>query len=102
MKEIIVSVATSFAVLSSPCLGQLTRCDAAAEMLELGGAKNISNYEVMGAICNQAWSEGEGEGGDLPVSFVDNFMCPGVFAVLGARKRSVTNRKSSLTRHNQS
>ena len=32
-------------------------------MLELGGAKNISNYEVMGAICNQAWSEGEGEVG---------------------------------------
>ena len=31
-------------------------------MLELGGAKNISNYEVMGAVCNQAWSEGEGEG----------------------------------------
>ena len=45
-------------------------------------------------------SEGEGEGevGDLPVSFVDNFMCPGV----SARKQSVTNSKSSLTRHNQS
>ena len=33
----------------------------------------------------------EGEGGDLPVSFVDNFMCPGAFAVLGSKVLQIAN-----------
>ena len=36
-------------------------------------------------------SEGEGEVGDLPVSFVDNFMCPGAFAVLGSKVLQIAN-----------
>ena len=28
---------------------------------------------------------------DLPVSFVDNFMCPGVFAVLGSEVLQIAN-----------
>ena len=33
----------------------------------------------------------EGEGGDLPVSFVDNFMCPGAFAVLGSEVLQISS-----------
>ena len=58
-------------------------------MLELGGAKTFLIMRLWELFVTRHGSEGEG--GDLPVSFVDNFMCPGAFAVLGSKVLQIAN-----------
>ena len=88
MKEIIGSVATSFAVLSS-LIGTINQMWCSSRDARAWRCKNISNYEVMGLFVIRYGSEGEVD--DLPVSFVDNFMCPGAFAVLGSKVLKIAN-----------
>ena len=53
------------------------------------GQKTFLIMRLWELFVTRHGSEGEGEGGDLPISFVDNFMCPGVS--LGSEVLQIAN-----------
>ena len=55
------------------------------------GQKTFLIMRLWELFVTRHGSEGEGEVDDLPVSFVDNFMCPAVFAVLGSEVLQIAN-----------